>query len=950
MSTRGGTSQIPVDDSGPAVVFKAVVSGQPLMRKFTWPAANSSLQGLKGRINDLFMFDRTMNYRVSYMLPSSQVENIISTDGDLAMLLFASSSAGQNASCIRLHLTPAPASQNTTISEGVSEDVESDSDSFEILSSTGHDLESHGDLVDITSSRTDLERNELISDVSGIHMTMPVSTVVIPERGFDETSNVESVEAVYDDLLSVEGSNLEANQVENPFLDPVVDALVESVTQSMMLEKDGNPPSEAAESNFADLLAHPPVDGSGILTEPTNVQLECAGSSLTDTSETSDLENVLTPSGEHAGTVKSRGITIEHPIIGSTASDTTSVTPPDEIEAFCQEITPLLKTLLDRLEAKPHLIPLLMERVPETLGRFKFALTVESPSGNVIGSSTDHLSDPTHHFTRHAEALRRLQSQHLEQQRILLEHLSLGRHPPNLPPPPLVPPQFPPQFHLPPHFPPTFPHVISHHPRFPAPNPPYMAPYAQLRRERHNHAPHYRMSPFQTPSGIHAEGEASTTETKWIGVSCNGCRTSGFSGHRFKCSKCPDYDLCLKCFSHRSIDHPDAHKFYKLTSFDEINKTVFCDGCKIRGIVGDRFKCLDCLDYDLCGLCAANKAAIHPNHGFQMMRKEKVALLSRSFEPEKYIWAGVVCDGCETSNFVGRRYKCQDCPDFDFCETCFVSGKAHTHANFIELETLDQLHRHVGCDSCGQFGIVGSRYCCVDCPNFDLCQRCISSAKEFHIPGHWFNRYDALSKRVARRVAMISQDDAERASIESTVLQPTPVDQNESQTSSVRVIPIQVAPKCAVNASGNVSAEESASVEGPQGVPSTLSGPSWASVASTFAPASSGSSTFPGAFPKVDANSNESTNPNASSSQEDDFAIQQVSLYEMGFGDQQLNASLLVKHNGNLVFVCEDIVEMISEGKYPTSSQVLRSVEDDRESIDSRSDSDVDEFDRNWRF
>ncbi|KAG2373885.1 hypothetical protein C9374_011770 [Naegleria lovaniensis] len=32
---------------------------------------------------------------------------------------------------------------------------------------------------------------------------------------------------------------------------------------------------------------------------------------------------------------------------------------------------------------------------------------------------------------------------------------------------------------------------------------------------------------------------------------------------------------------------------------------------------------------------------------------------------------GVTCDGCGEYAFVGRRFKCDQCPDFDFCEKCY---------------------------------------------------------------------------------------------------------------------------------------------------------------------------------------------------------------------------------------------------------------------------------------
>ena len=39
-----------------------------------------------------------------------------------------------------------------------------------------------------------------------------------------------------------------------------------------------------------------------------------------------------------------------------------------------------------------------------------------------------------------------------------------------------------------------------------------------------------------------------------------------------------------------------------------------------------------------------------------------------------------ICDGCEMNPIVGIRYKCAVCPDFDFCEKCEAKmGETHNH-------------------------------------------------------------------------------------------------------------------------------------------------------------------------------------------------------------------------------------------------------------------------------
>jgi len=44
----------------------------------------------------------------------------------------------------------------------------------------------------------------------------------------------------------------------------------------------------------------------------------------------------------------------------------------------------------------------------------------------------------------------------------------------------------------------------------------------------------------------------------------------------------------------------------------------------------------------------------------------------------------VKCDGCGVKPIVGIRYKCTVCYDFDYCENCEAT-KEHTH-NFIKMK------------------------------------------------------------------------------------------------------------------------------------------------------------------------------------------------------------------------------------------------------------------------
>eukprot|EP01001_Neometanema_parovale_P000630 NODE_106_length_3330_cov_60.169941_g98_i0.p1 GENE.NODE_106_length_3330_cov_60.169941_g98_i0~~NODE_106_length_3330_cov_60.169941_g98_i0.p1 ORF type:complete len:701 (+),score=186.69 NODE_106_length_3330_cov_60.169941_g98_i0:1046-3148(+) len=42
-------------------------------------------------------------------------------------------------------------------------------------------------------------------------------------------------------------------------------------------------------------------------------------------------------------------------------------------------------------------------------------------------------------------------------------------------------------------------------------------------------------------------------------------------------------------------------------------------------------------------------------------------------------WPTVTCDGCEVHPLVGPRYKCRQCPDFDLCHTCYHAQLKNVH-------------------------------------------------------------------------------------------------------------------------------------------------------------------------------------------------------------------------------------------------------------------------------
>jgi len=46
----------------------------------------------------------------------------------------------------------------------------------------------------------------------------------------------------------------------------------------------------------------------------------------------------------------------------------------------------------------------------------------------------------------------------------------------------------------------------------------------------------------------------------------------------------------------------------------------------------------------------------------------------------------VQCDGCGKCPIVGFRYKCQTCSDFDFCSNCFRKGEHNENHTFTQID------------------------------------------------------------------------------------------------------------------------------------------------------------------------------------------------------------------------------------------------------------------------
>ncbi|KAF9352843.1 hypothetical protein BGX26_009359 [Mortierella sp. AD094] len=184
-----------------------------------------------------------------------------------------------------------------------------------------------------------------------------------------------------------------------------------------------------------------------------------------------------------------------------------------------------------------------------------------------------------------------------------------------------------------------------------------------------------------------------------------------------------------------------------------IHHGIICDICNLV-VKGVRHKCQDCDDFDLCQTCYVLAPESHnPLHVFTAM--EKPAYMPsgpryhRSFaSSSSSVLAAVhsaICDIC-SERICGNRYKCFTCPDYDLCEECLplaeIYHKNHSFATIsypgqVNITVNNTIHPGVICDGCNS-DIVGIRYKCGNCADFDLCGNCEASSSYDHDPLHVF--------------------------------------------------------------------------------------------------------------------------------------------------------------------------------------------------------------------
>ena len=143
-------------------------------------------------------------------------------------------------------------------------------------------------------------------------------------------------------------------------------------------------------------------------------------------------------------------------------------------------------------------------------------------------------------------------------------------------------------------------------------------------------------------------------------------------GKRYKCKVCHNFDYCEKCLENNKESHKHefdlipmntAHallrkRLHRLRKLEEKN----LEKCKTMGNILEK----------------------------KEEQKELKLITEDNNVAEKIIHYGVVCDGCRRFPIVGCRYKCSVCDDFDYCEECEKKfGEKHNHPFVKYIKPID---------------------------------------------------------------------------------------------------------------------------------------------------------------------------------------------------------------------------------------------------------------------
>jgi len=99
----------------------------------------------------------------------------------------------------------------------------------------------------------------------------------------------------------------------------------------------------------------------------------------------------------------------------------------------------------------------------------------------------------------------------------------------------------------------------------------------------------------------------------------------------------------------------------------------------------------------------------------------------------------ITCDGCARLIQLNEtRYKARYQPNLDLCQRCLHERNLSKDDFFCLYNHLNkmQFHQYITCNECNCSPLWGLRFCCLDCPSYDLCEGCYDKDLQWNGQSH----------------------------------------------------------------------------------------------------------------------------------------------------------------------------------------------------------------------
>ncbi|UNI15814.1 hypothetical protein JDV02_002311 [Purpureocillium takamizusanense] len=238
-------------------------------------------------------------------------------------------------------------------------------------------------------------------------------------------------------------------------------------------------------------------------------------------------------------------------------------------------------------------------------------------------------------------------------------------------------------------------------------------------------------------------------------VCCNSCDKTIPEAH-FHCSTCDDgdFDLCQSCVERGITCYSNEHWLIKRTVKDGqiVNSTTETIAPKPKATPAQTEQSQSAEQE------AERSVPVTANYTPYRVEQPPISCVAANR------WASLgnmrTCNCCVRELPENQFVHCTTCEDYDLCQPCFardIHGHHPKHGfvpavagtqmpDHIKVKMApgrNQMH-HAICDGCDKY-IIGVRHKCLDCPDWDYCANCISSAHFVHAGHRFAPVYEPLS-------------------------------------------------------------------------------------------------------------------------------------------------------------------------------------------------------------